>query len=196
MKGRLNKTLVVTVLAAAASTLLALAATPASAATQSSHGSPGAWSLSKMRGSHWDHCAGMKAPSPPLPYPIPMNCFNPWVFGPGPLIHRSPATHGPQVAVALYTLQRWDNNRWVVQATKTHVVSFGSHSAVRLPRVDFMPTRAGHFRVGLFVAWGTPDDRTLGARGAVYEHGGDYMCNTRFPCRVGGGWVWLRSPGV
>ena len=179
----------VVALAGVAAVVAVVLAAPAGAVTQSYKGKPGSWSLSKIQGSHYNLCEGQL-----------YTCFNPWVVGSGPVVYRSPASRGPQVVGAAYTLSRWDTTtrRWVTQATKTHLVSFGGRNRVRLPRVNFHPTHAGHLRVGIFVGWSTPSDRTLGTRGAVYNHSRDYLCNTRFAsfCSVGDGWVWLRAPGA
>jgi hypothetical protein len=179
----------VAALAGVAAVVAVLLAAPAGAVTQSYKGKPGAWSLSKVQGSHYNLCERQV-----------YTCFDAWVVGSGPVVYRSPAWRGAQVVGAVYTLSRWDTTtrRWVTQATKTHLVSFGDRNSIRLPRVDFIPTHAGHLRVGIFVGWSTPSDRTLGTRGAVYDDSRDYWCNTRFSsfCRVGDGWVWLRAPGA
>jgi hypothetical protein len=166
--------------------LLTAVAGPASAYTVHSRGSyPGRIAVHRVQGSHADTCPGMRFP-----------CFNPWVRADGPIVHRSPATTGRQLIVVSYVLQIWNGSAWVNHAQRNHSAVLASgYDRIRMPNVDFTPTRGDYFRLNVGVAWSNEaDTRTYGMRWLVFDAAGDYECYTQFPCQAGPGWVRLRTP--
>jgi len=183
-------------------TSVAVLAPHAAGYRQLPQGRPGAWTLFKIHGSHFNPCASNRPllpPPPGSPYWIAQQaCFTPWVVARGPFIRRAPGTRRRQSIVARYELQRWSDGQWTLQAKQefTGYIAAGLRS-LQLPNVNFLPTKALHLRVLVGVAWyDTHRRRELGARAAEFIHRGDYLCSTRFPCEVGDGWVWLRAPGT
>lgn len=181
----LIRVLLVAIVAALMLTVVQTA--PASAYTTRKSGAPGRVTVYQVQGSHYDVC--------PSTY---YSCFNPWVVATGPLVGRSPASSGAQRIGVVYNLQRWNGSSWVHQSQQTHVrIMDRGVNRLRMPRIDFLPNSAGHFRVTMVVGWANGrDTRGFGSRVYAFNQAADYTCNTRFPCQVGAGWVWLRSPGV
>jgi hypothetical protein len=172
----------------AAIVMTTVPATPAAAYQMVTAGhSPGRVTAYQVQGSHYNSCVGMY-----------YTCFTPWVVGTGPMVYRSPATTATQKVGVQYILQRWNGSSWSFQSQRTHTAFIpAGYNRVQMPRVDFLPNRGGYFRLLLVVAWSNANEtRGFGSRSFVYNHSGDYVCNTRFPCQVGAGNVWLRSPGV
>jgi hypothetical protein len=164
--------------------LLALA--PAAGAySGTTNGRPGGITFERIQGTHYNSCTHTTA----------YTCFTPWIVGSGPVVSRSPAFNGTQSVAALYALQVWNGAAWATFGTPRYHTVYVSYAqpSVRFPRVDFLPKRGGQFRVAISVVWSTLGDVTLGGRGALYNHNADYFCNTRFPCSVGSGAVFLRS---
>ena len=172
---------------AVASVVATAQATPAAAYVEQATGSAAHVTGYQLQGSHFDTC-------PTTAY----SCWNAWIYGNGPTVYRSPATYGRQQIAAVYQLQFWTGSVWVQLATRSHVRFMAAgYNSLQMPRVDFLPNRAGTFRVNLAIAWRTHDgSRLLGSRALGYVKAGDYACNTRFPCQAGPDWVWLRSPHV
>lgn len=148
---------------------------------------PGRVTGYQVQGTHYDTCVSNY-----------YTCFTPWVVGSGPVVYRSPRTNRTQKVAAVYELQVWNGSRWVQQSQRVHYRYIrAGYSRVRMPRVDFLPNRGGYFRIRIGVAWSNYYDTVgYGGRLLTYNHAGDYICNTRFPCQRGNGYVWLRSPGV
>ena len=162
-----------------------LQSTPASAYTQRTKGQPGGVYAYKIQGSHFNGCEGRL-----------YTCFSPWVVGTGPVVYRSRASRRRQVIAIAYQLWWRNDSAWVKWNERIHHrVLYPGYSRIQMPRVDFLPNRGGYFKVIILVHW-QGLRRALGTRVLNYNERGDYVCNTRFPCATGGGWVWLRSPGV
>lgn len=181
----LARTLLITMVAVVA--MGTLQAAPASAYTTRNSGNPGRVTGYQVQGSHYDSCTS--------PY---YTCFTPWVVGHGPAVYRSPSSSGTQTITAVYQLQRYNGSYWVNYSSRvyTRYLQRG-YSWMYLPRIDFLPNTAGSFRVVIGIAWSNQYDTvTFGAKKLVYNRSGDFICNTRFPCEAGAGYVWLRSPGV
>ena len=164
--------------------LWALAPT-AHAYSGSTTGRPGGITFERIQGTHYNSCT----------HTTTYTCFTPWIVGSGPAVSRSPAFGGTQAVLAIYALQVWNGAAWATFGTgRYHTVYLSAtRPSARFPRVDFLPKRGGYFRVAISVTWSTLGDVTLGGRAALYNHNADYFCNTRFPCSVGSGSVYLRS---
>ena len=173
------------VVAVCSAVALAALAPAAGAYTGNASGRPGGVTFERIQGTHFNTCTHTTA----------YTCFTPWIVGSGPIVSRSPAFGGTQSVGALYVLQVWNGAAWVTFGTlRRHTVYVSAaQPTARFPRVDFLPKRGGYFRVVIAVAWSTLGDVSLGSRGARYDHNADYFCNTRFPCSVGSGSVYLRS---
>jgi hypothetical protein len=171
-----------------ATVMTTVRATPAAAYGTVSNGShPGRVIVYQVQGSHYNSCVGQS-----------YTCFTPWVVGTGPMVYRSPASTGTQKIGVYYQLQRWTGSTWAVQSERTHAAFLhAGYDRIQMPRVDFLPNRGGYFRLVVVVAWNNANEtRAFGSRSYIYNDRADYVCNTRFPCSVGAGNVWLRSPGV
>jgi hypothetical protein len=158
-----------------------------SAYTQTTSGRPGGVYAYQVQGSHYNACEGKL-----------YTCFVPWVVGSGPVVYRSHARVGRQVISVVYQLQWWNGSAWANWSQKTHQRYLNAgYSSIRMPRIDFLPTRGGYFKMLIFVGWGEPTaSRPFGTRLLNYNQSRDYVCNTRFPCSAADGSVYLRSPGV
>lgn len=176
---------------AVAATAAVLAGLQSSAATayvqQPSGANPGHVVAYQLQGSHFDTC-------PTVAY----SCWNAQIYSQGPTVYRSRATAGTQQIAAAYMLQIWTGTTWVNLAQRTYVrYLVGGYPRLTMPNVEFLPNRAGTFRVAIAIAWRTHDgSQLLGGRAIGFVNAGDYRCDTSYPCRTGTGWVWLRSPHV
>lgn len=183
---RAARTLLVVLVLAVGMSLLQSA--PASAYTVNNNGRPGRVVGYQVQGTHYNSCT----------HTTYYTCFTPWVVGTGPLVYRSPASTGAQKIGAVYQLQYYNGSSWIDygQRIYTRYLRRGD-SRLRLPRIDFLPNRGGSFRVKIGVVWtNRRETRNLGAKVLTYNQYGDFVCNTRYPCEAGAGYVWLRSPGV
>jgi hypothetical protein len=162
--------------------------TPASAYSQSKEGRPGPVTAYRIQGSHYDVCPGQWYGP----------CFNPWVVGTGSVVYRSPASQGTQVISAVYRLQWWNGRSWVKLSDRSHqYYLYRGYSSIQMPRVDFLPTKGGYFRVKMGITWHYANtSQYLGGRVLKFFQRGDYVCNTSFTrfCSAGAGWVYIVSP--
>lgn len=164
-------------------------AAPAAAYTQRLSGRPGRVIAYQVQGSH--HQTPFCQPNGAC-----FTYFQPWVVGTGPVVYRSRATSGRQTINAQYNLLRWNGSAWENWSQRNYSLTLRrGYSRLRLPRIDFLSTRAGYFQVRTAIQWVGPR-RVLGGRGIRYTQRGDYICNTRYPCQAGAGWIWLRSPSA
>lgn len=182
---RLNGVLVaMSAILATALLLVVVAVTPAHAYHYGTQGRyPGNVSPGVVQGSHIDLCAGLG-----------YTCLKPWVYATGPVVYRSPASTGRQTVQVNYQLDRWNGSNWVVQSTKAYASYINpGYGSVRMPRVDFQPTSGrGYYRLGMAVAWGNSTGSVgYGSRALSFDEARDYVCNTRYACSVGAGWVYL-----
>jgi hypothetical protein len=182
-----RRTLALVLAAAAVSALAAIFAPVADAWTRlGGEGRPGGVTIFQVQASHFDACQGnVKFP--------PAICARPEITGRGPVVRRSPALSGRQAVLAVYVLQRWEGGRWVGQNQRTFARAIEpGQQALQLPAIHMQPqSTAFRYRVVVLLAWGTPDYQTVGGSVIVLNHAGDYVCNTRFPCTRGAGWVWF-----
>lgn len=163
-------------------------AAPASAYTTSTSGRPGAATLYRVQGGHYNACSGQI-----------YSCYNPDVFVPAPYVTRSPATTGTQTVAIVTTLFTWTGSSWSQSAQQSGAkVLPAGQSGMPLLTSEFKINRAGSFKTQTFLHWYDASGNALGWRLSNFVQSGDYTCVGRFTasCNATQGYVTLRSPGV
>ena len=179
LTARIRKRLLVVLLAGLMSALLA--GPPASAFSYATTGQPGYVSLPAVKGVHLNVCA--------------YGCFQPALIVSGPTVYRSPASSGAQLVYLTYTLKTWSNG-WMNQINESaqYTIPAGQNTVLTNEK-SWLPNTGGYKQVWMTVSHIDIQTNTaLGIRSIVMDQQGDYVCETRFPCEAGPGWVFIREP--